>query len=45
MGLGFSLQVWQANIDGGGVISKMAHVGHKTHFPPCINQPHVMHLS
>lgn len=30
MGLGVSLQVWQANIDGGGMISKMAHVGHKT---------------
>lgn len=34
MGLGVSLQVWQANIDGGGVISKMAHVGHKTRPPP-----------
>lgn len=47
MGLGVSLQVWQANIDGGGVISKMAHVGHKTRPPPPprINQPHLMHLS
>lgn len=33
MGLGVSLQLWQADIDGGGVISKMAHVGYKT-LPP-----------
>lgn len=32
MGLGVTLQVWEADIDGGDVVPEMAHVGHTTLF-------------
>lgn len=32
MGLGVTLQVWETDTDGDGVVSEMPHVGHKTFF-------------
>lgn len=32
MGLEVTLQVWEVNIDGGGIFAEIPHVGHKTFF-------------